>query len=155
MHNNTTVIDPIKEQAQKKANPFAQVKFNSNQKLMDDQNLLQIDKIEGVQAVNATQESCQTKAKACKNCSCGRKEKEEGQSSEELLRLLEKGEAKTGACNRCHMGDAFRCSTCPYKSLPAWKPGEKIQFNLVDEKNANSEGAEQIKVTNGKVKLDL
>lgn len=71
-------------------------------------------------------EVCDTKPKACKNCSCGRKEAEEAKVSEEdLKKMLESGEIKSN-CGACYLGDEFRCASCPYRGLPAFKPGEKV-----------------------------
>eukprot|EP01118_Nematostelium_gracile_P016450 TRINITY_DN6814_c0_g1_i1.p1 TRINITY_DN6814_c0_g1~~TRINITY_DN6814_c0_g1_i1.p1 ORF type:complete len:262 (-),score=87.72 TRINITY_DN6814_c0_g1_i1:33-818(-) len=61
--------------------------------------------------------------KACKNCTCGRKEEEE-----EEQRLTTP--APKSACGNCYLGDAFRCGGCPYRGTPAFKPGEKVELSL-------------------------
>ncbi|MCO5602646.1 hypothetical protein L7F22_056781 [Adiantum nelumboides] len=68
-----------------------------------------------------------TGRKACKNCTCGRAEMES--SGKLSLTMEELDNAPQSACGNCGLGDAFRCSTCPYKGMAPFKPGEKITLS--------------------------
>jgi hypothetical protein len=74
---------------------------------------------------------CSTKKTACANCSCGRAELEAAgvQAAKPKLtaEMLEHA-GEGSSCGNCSLGDAFRCAGCPYRGLPAFKPGEKIEL---------------------------
>jgi len=71
---------------------------------------------------------CSSQPKACKNCTCGRKELEDKVGAAEAKKALEQGTQRS-SCNNCYLGDAFRCDGCPYRGLPAFKPGTKVELS--------------------------
>ncbi|KAH8152585.1 uncharacterized protein LAJ45_03426 [Morchella importuna] len=96
--------------------------------------------------------------RACKDCTCGLKEKLEEEDATQrsaadkaLAAAKEKAaagiklnaddlaeidftvEGKASSCGSCYLGDAFRCAGCPYIGLPAFKPGEAIVLETDDQ----------------------
>lgn len=71
---------------------------------------------------------CSSQPKACANCSCGRKELEDDVGADEAKKQLENGKVRS-ACGSCYLGDAFRCDSCPYRGMPAFKPGAKVELS--------------------------
>ncbi|EPR77672.1 Anamorsin [Spraguea lophii 42_110] len=57
------------------------------------------------------------KRNPCAGCSCGAADG--------------KDEVKDfkSSCGSCYLGDAFRCSGCPYIGMPAFDPGEEVYFS--------------------------
>lgn len=97
--------------------------------LEDEDNLLDDDDL--VVPPTAAPGDCSTRKKACKDCSCGRAEEEAMQAEEMISKITVVTPAKTvtaptSSCGSCYLGDAFRCSSCPYLGMPAFKPGEKV-----------------------------
>lgn len=64
------------------------------------------------------------KKKPCANCTCGLKD-----MKDDDMDASKSTTASTGSCGSCHLGDAFRCASCPYKGMPAFKPGEKVTLD--------------------------
>jgi len=90
--------------------------------LVDDQTLLAEEDL--AKPDPASLRVCGTtgKKKACKDCSCGLKE-ELSEGKEPTTKSV------TSSCGSCYLGDAFRCGSCPYLGMPAFKPGQKISLS--------------------------
>ena len=77
------------------------------------------------------------KRKACKDCSCGLAEELAGKLAKRISKRISRRISKqnvakpplTSSCGSCYLGDAFRCASCPYLGMPAFKPGEKVQLS--------------------------
>ncbi|XP_074008900.1 anamorsin isoform X2 [Numenius arquata] len=87
--------------------------------LLDSDELLDSEDLKKPDPSSLKAPSCKEmgKKKACKNCTCG--------LAEELEQEKKNSQPKS-ACGNCYLGDAFRCASCPYLGMPAFKPGEKI-----------------------------
>ena len=68
-------------------------------------------------------------AKPCANCSCGLKEKLEGNTT---VATPANGQQEESACGKCYLGDAFRCASCPSRGLPAYEAGDKVKLVNAD-----------------------
>ncbi|XP_054026123.1 anamorsin [Dryobates pubescens] len=87
--------------------------------LLDSDELLDAEDLKKPDPSSLRAASCKElgKKKACKNCTCG--------LAEELEQEKRSSQPKS-ACGNCYLGDAFRCASCPYLGMPAFKPGEKV-----------------------------
>jgi SAM-dependent methyltransferase len=112
-------------QLKKKAKSAWSVDAHENSELLDEDKLL--DESDLVRPTKGDDcELTDGARKACKNCTCGRAE---GESSNNKLTLeMIESPAVNSSCGNCALGDAFRCGGCPYRGLPAFKPGEKIKL---------------------------
>ena len=119
-------------------NPFAAALAEGGQSKMDVEELLKKDELKESEKGG----SCAVKAKACKNCTCGRKEQEEKMTEAEREKkkaALETGNIKS-SCGNCYLGDAFRCASCPYRGQPAFEPGDKVKLDFSKEQIAGPAG---------------
>jgi len=114
--------------------------------LIDEDDLLtEEDKIQGIVQPPECRPKTGKRKRACKDCTCGLKEKLEAEDTEkrakadqalntmqlkddDLAEVDFTVQGKVGSCGNCALGDAFRCDGCPYVGLPPFKPGEEVRL---------------------------
>lgn len=135
--------------------PDSKSKYFDNSSPLDDDDSIEEDELVDDNEMNEptlTMITCgkskTRRRKACKDCTCGLKEMEEQEiegireqqsqavkfSDKELTEIdfTVQGK-KVGGCGSCALGDAFRCSGCPYLGLPAFKPGQPIDLSSMGD----------------------
>ncbi|RWS15876.1 anamorsin-like protein [Dinothrombium tinctorium] len=70
------------------------------------------------------------KRKACANCTCGLADE---LNKVEIEQIRQNTQNAKSSCGNCYLGDAFRCASCPYLGMPAFKPGEKVVIDNTSE----------------------
>ncbi|KFH49049.1 Fe-S cluster assembly protein-like protein [Hapsidospora chrysogenum ATCC 11550] len=115
--------------------------------LIDEEDLLTADDRNKIVQPPECRPAPGRRRRACKDCTCGLAERMAGEDGERQdkatadLNALKLSadqlnddevdftvQGKVGSCGSCSLGDAFRCATCPYIGLPAFKPGEEVQI---------------------------
>lgn len=116
-------IAKVAEKVDSNAQAIWKLDINDDEEILDADDLL--DEADKEKPDPDTLRVCGTtgKRKACKDCSCG--------LADELANENKPNDNGTqkSSCGSCYLGDAFRCASCPYLGMPAFKPGEKIQLN--------------------------
>ena len=102
---------------------------DDDDELIDEDELLDEDEVV-VEAAPVDGSCGSTAKKSCSNCTCGRAEGKITKLTKDMIENPQSG------CGSCSLGDAFRCAGCPYRGLPAFEMGKKIELPsdfLVDD----------------------
>jgi anamorsin len=147
---NRKKTDPAKKKALWAVSPNAP----STPSIDPDALLTDADKARPVPTCEPVSASAPRRKRACKNCTCGLAELEaeelknskvvlldgqidgkavevnQGEEKDRLIQAAKAAPKATSSCGNCFLGDAFRCDSCPYLGLPAFKPGEKVEIDF-------------------------
>ncbi|XP_060837668.1 anamorsin homolog isoform X2 [Rhopalosiphum padi] len=100
---------------------------DNNSETISEDDLLEADDLKKPDTSSLRVCATTKKAKACKDCTCGLAEELETNRLKDTPKP-DTSNAKS-SCGSCYLGDAFRCASCPYLGMPAFRPGEKVQLS--------------------------
>jgi len=141
-NNNAIAVKKNWSKGKKSDNPWKMIKLEEKVDLiLEDELIDPNDKFQKFSKAN----DCITKPKPCKNCNCGRADKEKALQPDFMP-----------SCGKCYLGDAYRCEGCPYRGIPAFEPGDKIEINGI-QSNIEFVQTENnlVKLQDNKIKLDI
>jgi hypothetical protein len=102
--------------------------------LVDEDSLIQPSDLAKPSGTECGPQKTSSKKRACKNCTCGLAQEEmKMEESESKKTFMDTSAASKSSCGSCSLGDAFRCPGCPYRGLPAFKPGEIVQIDSLQD----------------------
>lgn len=105
-------------------------------KLLDENEILSEEDKKKPEANQVTKsDDSKTKPKKpCANCTCGLADELEKEAQDKVQKSATEGDgAGKSSCGSCYLGDAFRCASCPYRGMPAFKPGEKVTIDTASD----------------------
>jgi hypothetical protein len=118
---------------------------DDDDELIDEDTLLSEEDLKRPQQPQECQPKPGRRRRACKDCTCGlaaqlgaedKVRQTEADNALNILKLQSDDliesdftvQGKTGSCGSCALGDAFRCTSCPFIGLPSFKPGQEVQI---------------------------
>ena len=125
--DGTRIVTAVKPAAKATSAPIKINVDDDDEELIDEDNLLAdssnlLAPPPAMSAAKMDTDDCAGR-EPCADCTCGRAETK---TSEQPV--------KKSSCGKCHLGDAFRCASCPYLGKPAFKPGEEhLVLDLQDD----------------------
>eukprot|EP01147_Barroeca_monosierra_P009398 gene9398-1645_t len=127
-------IDQLSSDTTKAIWTLASDDFADGDLFADDGEEFLDDEDKAMASTAPTRDDCEVvggSRKACKNCSCGRADAEVGNSKQMSVdqTMTAAGPIPASSCGNCYLGDAFRCASCPYLGMPAFKPGEQVKLS--------------------------
>jgi hypothetical protein len=131
-------------------NPWKMIKLEEKSELILEKEL--IDPNDKFQKFS-TEDDCMTKPKPCKNCNCGRAELENKKLNINGADVMVPN--MKSDCGKCYLGDAYRCAGCPYRGMPAFEPGDKIEVKNVQVQEKVDVEKSGVKVKGNTIKLDI
>lgn len=130
LDNGTRVVRAVKK-ATSASGASAPIRLNiTDDDLIDEDNLLAdssnlLAPPPAMSATKANNDDDCAGREPCADCTCGRATENKGAAKDTI---------KKSSCGKCHLGDAFRCASCPYLGRPAFKPGEEhLVLDLQDD----------------------